>query len=125
MEKLGSYARPSACELFASRGWVATAPTGMPIRQASSVGAWICNTSTATTSRGAKPIAFMIPISRYEETTIPVTRLATMAAVAASAKTLNATSTLVRIWLVMLKMLAISRKLVAPATLPAGKPALS
>ena len=65
--------------------------------QAAAAGARIWSTKTPITCSGVKPTAFMIPISRYAEITIPVTRLATIAAVAASAKRLKATSTPVRI----------------------------
>ena len=80
-------------------------PTGIPSTQATSAGITIWRAKTPTTCVGVKPIAFMIPISRYAEITIPVTSVATIAIVAASANTLNALSTPVRIWLVMLKML--------------------
>ena len=65
----------------------------------------IWSAKTPTTPAGVKPMAFMIPISRNAEITIPVTRVATIAIVAASAKTLKAPSTPVTIWLVMLKTL--------------------
>ena len=66
--------------------------------QAAAAGTSTCSSNTPTTCAGVNPTAFMIPISRYPEITIPVTRLATIAAVAASAKTLKAMSTLVRTW---------------------------
>ena len=68
---------------------------GMPTMQAAAAGTMTWSTNTPTTCGGVNPIAFMIPISRYPEMTMPVTRLATIAAVAASAKTLKAMRTLV------------------------------
>lgn len=69
--------------------------------------AWRMN--AATTCVGVNPIDFMIPISRRVEITTPVTRLATIAAAAIRAKALNASSRFVRMELVMLKTLRISR----------------
>lgn len=56
--------KPSALAVSCRKGWLASVPSGMPIRQPSRLGARTCPSSARTTWIGAKPTAFSTPISR-------------------------------------------------------------